>query len=192
MTDHPIPADPCGVTEPGGETDQGIVTGLGKLARGVGVADFDGDGVPVALVGGGGLLLQGDALDHLPVHPHQEAGAYLGVRLGDVVPVGLGGGAGVAHVVDGDVCDLLHGLSPAGGAVDGDDLDIHPVGKGDGLQVAHLTRAQMGKAHGDDQSGGKQKKEGPAPLAAATAAGGGPCDLCFHGGNLLGYLSCLC
>ena len=42
VTDHPIPADPCGVTEPGGETDQGIVTGLGKLARGVGVADFDG------------------------------------------------------------------------------------------------------------------------------------------------------
>ena len=31
-----------------------------------------------------------------------------------------------------------------------------------------------------------------ANTAAATAAGGGPCDLCFHGGNLLGYLSCLC
>ena len=91
--------------------------------------------------------------------------------------------------MDGDVCDLLHGLSPAGGAVDGDDLDIHPVGKGDGLQVAHLTRAQLGKPTAMTQSGGKQKKEGPAPLAAA---GGGPCDLCFHRGNLLGYLNCLC
>lgn len=29
----PDPGDPCGVTEPGGETDQGIVTGLGKLAE---------------------------------------------------------------------------------------------------------------------------------------------------------------
>lgn len=63
----------------------------------------------------------------------------------------------------------------------GMDLDIHPVGKGDGLQVAHLTRAQMGKAHGDDQSGGKQKKEGPAPLAAATAAGGGRVICVFMG-----------
>ena len=66
VADHLVPAEAGGVAQPGGEADQGVVAGLGELPRGVGVAYLDGEGVPVAVVGGGGFFIQGNALDDLP------------------------------------------------------------------------------------------------------------------------------
>ena len=76
VADHPVPADVAVVAQPGGQAHQGLVAGLGELARGVGVADLNGEGVVVALVGGGGLFVQGNALDDLPLQADEEVGAH--------------------------------------------------------------------------------------------------------------------
>ena len=191
VADHLVPAEAGGVAQPGGEADQGVVAGLGELPRGVGVAHLDGEGVPVAVVGGGGFFIQGNALDDLPLQADEEVGAHLGVRLGEVVPVGLGGGAGVAHVVDGDVGDLLHGLPPAGGAVDGDDLLVHPGGQVGGFQPVHLAETQLADPKGAQGDGKDQQEKGPAASPPA-GAGPGPGSLWIHGKNLLPLVSLSC
>ena len=128
MPDHPVPAEVEVVAQPGGELHQGLIAGVGEHPVGVGMADLDGDGVPVALVGGGGLLIQGDTLNDLSIQADEEMGADLGVGVVVKIPVLLGGGAGVAHIVDGNVVDLLNGFPPASTAVDPDQLDVHPGG----------------------------------------------------------------
>ena len=139
VADHPVPADVAVVAQPGGQAHQGVVAGLGELARGVGVADLNGEGVVVALVGGGGLLVQGDALDDLPLQADEEVGAHLRLRLVIEVVVLLGGGARIAGVVDGDIGDPFDLLPPAAGAVDGDDLLVHPIGGSVPGQLGHLV-----------------------------------------------------
>src|SRR5699024_2862041 len=141
-------------------------------------------GVPVAVVGGGGLFVQGNVLDDLPLQADEEVGAHLGVRLGEVVPVGLGGGAGVAHVVDGNVGDPPHGLPPAGGAVDGDDLLVHPVGQVRGFQPVHLAETQLAGPQGTQGDGKDQQEEGPA-ASPPPGSGTGPGSLWVHDGLLI-------
>ena len=59
LSGHVVMADQMGFieiqcfTEPGAQLDEGLVRGVGELSRFVRVADLNGDGVTVALVGSG-------------------------------------------------------------------------------------------------------------------------------------------
>ena len=64
-----------GPAEPGGELHHPLIGRGGILPRLVRVADLDGDGIGIALIGGVGHLRQGHAGDDLPLQAHHEVGA---------------------------------------------------------------------------------------------------------------------
>ena len=107
VADDLVPADAGVVAEPGGELHQAVVAGLVKLSGLVRVTDLEGESVDIPVVAGGGLFVQGDALDDLAVQADEEVRADGGGRLVVEIVVLLGGGAGVADVVDDDVIDGL-------------------------------------------------------------------------------------
>ena len=174
VADDLVPADAGVVAEPGGELHQAVVTGLVKLSGLVRVTDLDGEGVDIPVVAGGGLFVQGDALDDLAVQADEEVRTDGGGRLVVEIVVLLGGGAGVADVVDDDVIDGLQLFASAAGAVDLDDLLVHPAGGVVPGQLAQLAAGDVGD-HGTDYNDGRegdgQHRDQGKLLPAATAAG---------------------
>ena len=174
VADDLVPADAGVVAEPGGELHQAVVTGLVKLSGLVRVTDLDGEGVDIPVVAGGGLFVQGDALDDLAVQADEEVRADGGGRLVVEIVVLLGGGAGVADVVDDDVIDGLQLFASAAGTVDLDDLLVHPAGGVVPGQLAQLAAGDVGDHgtdHNDGRKGDGQHRDQGKLLPAATAAG---------------------
>ena len=89
------------LAEPGAELHQGGVGLVVEPAGFVRVADLDGNGVDVPLIGGGGFFVQGYALHDFPFQPHDKVRADLHSGGVEIVAVGFGGGIGIAHVMDG-------------------------------------------------------------------------------------------
>ena len=99
VPDHIVAVQITDIEEPSSELYQGLIACVGELAGFVRVADFDGNGILVPVIAGGGFFVHWDALDDLTLQSDDKVGTDIRRRICIIVPVLLGGGTGVTHIV---------------------------------------------------------------------------------------------
>ena len=139
VADDLIGVQPVVIRQPGAQLHQGVVGGLGKLPRPVRMAALDGQSVLIALVGAVGHLVQGDALEDLPLQSDKEVAAGVGLsrlrKAGEIAAVLRRRGARVAHIVHHNPVDLLQGGAWPGVGVEGKGLPADPLQRLRGLAL---------------------------------------------------------
>ena len=94
------------------------------------MADFDGDGIDIPLVGCRGFFIQGDALNHFSLKTDDEVRGGAGIGIVEIVAVLLCGCARICDIMNDDIANGGQFFSPPGGAIYIDQLLVHPVGRG--------------------------------------------------------------
>ena len=131
------------VTQPRRQLHQRVVGLLCGLAVSGGMAELDGHGVVIPVVGAVGHLVQRHAQQGFALQPYDQVAAGGGLaaggqifKIGTVLPRG---GVGVAHIVDHHCVDMRQLVAAAGVFVHRQQILLHIVRQGDaGGNVAFL------------------------------------------------------
>lgn len=100
-----------------------------EFPRFIRVAYFDGNGVPISIVGGRGFFIQRHTLNDLALQANEKMGTYRCIVVVEIIPILLGRGAWVCHIMHHDVFYLPQLFAAAGMSVDLNQLLIDPFRK---------------------------------------------------------------